>query len=132
MEISNGNPPLIIDAELYIAIEKFIKNEIINPISKKSNNFLTVDASSFTKRKIKGNNNKERDRCMRFNPSKMLSVYNKLIDIIIKYNGNNRTILLSISNFLPDLIIFIKPRTIETIKNGVGRLIPNGNSRKAI
>ncbi|GAA0714383.1 hypothetical protein GCM10009430_07500 [Aquimarina litoralis] len=50
----------------------------------------------------------------------------------IKYNGNSNTILLSKSNFLLDLNIFTTPSIIETIKKGVGRLIPKGSNKNAM
>ncbi|GAA0714385.1 hypothetical protein GCM10009430_07510 [Aquimarina litoralis] len=67
-------PSLIMDAELFKAIDKLTKKEIINPKSKKSNNFLTEEASSFTKRKIKGNKSNETDLCNTSNPYERLSV----------------------------------------------------------
>ncbi|GGX32172.1 hypothetical protein [Aquimarina muelleri] len=48
-----------------------------------------------------------------------------------KYNGKARTDL-SKTNFFGYLNTITTPKTIETIKNGVGRLIPNGSKKKAI
>lgn len=47
-----------------------------------------------------------------------------------KYNGKTRTDL-SKTNFFGYLNTITTPKIIEIIKNGVGKLIPNGSKKKA-
>ena len=54
-----------------------------------------------------------------------------LKDIKIKYSGKSNNDLSKVNFFLGLNIIPI-PKTIEVIKNGVGRLMPNGSKKKAM
>ncbi|GAA4279498.1 hypothetical protein GCM10022259_42230 [Aquimarina mytili] len=73
-ELSKTISSFTISIQLYNAINRFIKKDISNPRSKKSNNFFTAAASSFTYKKMIGKKNKDNERCSKFNPSDKLSV----------------------------------------------------------